>query len=98
MHRDRARPTEPLRERARLGGMIRRALFVLSWVLFALALAACRPATGGASPSAGVWVGQLTGIATAGPVCPVERTPPDPSCAPRAVPGARLLVQDAAEH
>ena len=44
------------------------------------------------------WAGALTGLATAGPVCPVERTPPDPSCAPRPVVGARLLVRDAAGH
>lgn len=31
--------------------------------------------------------------AVAGPVCPVERQPPDPACAPRPVEGARILVQ-----
>jgi len=34
-------------------------------------------------------------MATAGPVCPVETNPPDPSCAPRVVPGAQVVVQDA---
>ena len=34
-------------------------------------------------------------VATAGPVCPVETNPPDPSCAPRVVPGAQIVVQDA---
>lgn len=36
------------------------------------------------------------GRATAGPVCPVERNPPDPSCAPRPVVGAVLVIEDAA--
>jgi hypothetical protein len=30
----------------------------------------------------------------AGPVCPVERNPPDPSCAPRPIPGTLLVVRD----
>jgi hypothetical protein len=36
-----------------------------------------------------------TGIsirALAGPVCPVERIPPDPACAPRPVPGAEIRI------
>ena len=33
---------------------------------------------------------------TAGPVCPVEKNPPDPACAPRPVDGAILLFRDAA--
>jgi hypothetical protein len=32
------------------------------------------------------------GRAVAGPVCPVERIPPDPACAPRPVPGAVLVI------
>ena len=36
------------------------------------------------------------GWASASPVCPVERNPPDPACAPRAVSGALILVRDAA--
>jgi hypothetical protein len=44
--------------------------------------------------------GATTGIAVpihvqAGPVCPVERVPPDPACADRPVPGALLLIADA---
>lgn len=38
-----------------------------------------------------------TGIsltALAGPICPVETEPPDPACAPRAVPGAVVRVLD----
>ena len=34
--------------------------------------------------------------ATAGPVCPVERVPPDPACAPKAVAGAVIVIRDAA--
>ena len=36
----------------------------------------------------------LVGVATAGPVCPVERIPPDPACAPRPVFGATIAVLD----
>ena len=42
-----------------------------------------------ASPPAG------RGRATAGPVCPVERVPPDPGCSPRPVVGAVVVVRDA---
>ena len=44
------------------------------------------PATGGP------WI---IGTATAGPVCPVERYPPDPACAPRPVAGATITVHGA---
>ncbi|MGH2468295.1 MAG: hypothetical protein ACRDGL_11315 [Candidatus Limnocylindrales bacterium] len=47
-----------------------------------------------AEASSGIGV-RLSGQVVAGPVCPVERDPPDPSCAPRPVPGARLVVKDA---
>ena len=36
------------------------------------------------------------GVVTAGPVCPVEKNPPDPACAPRPVDGAILVFKDAA--
>jgi hypothetical protein len=36
------------------------------------------------------------GVVTAGPVCPVEKNPPDPACAPRPVVGAVLVFRDAA--
>jgi len=32
----------------------------------------------------------VSGVVTAGPVCPVERVPPGPSCAPRPVVGALI--------
>jgi hypothetical protein len=34
----------------------------------------------------------VTGTVTAGPVCPVEQSPPDPRCAPRAVAGAVIVA------
>jgi hypothetical protein len=34
----------------------------------------------------------LQGTAVAGPVCPVEREPPDPDCAERPVAGAEVVV------
>jgi hypothetical protein len=45
------------------------------------------------SPPAGGGTG-ITGLATAGPVCPVEQ-PGDPNCAPRPVAGAFIVVSDA---
>jgi hypothetical protein len=38
---------------------------------------------------------QVVGTVTAGPVCPVEASSPDPRCAPRPVPGAVIVVTDA---
>ncbi len=38
----------------------------------------------------------ISGIATAGPVCPVVRNPPDPGCAARPVGGAVIVVRDPA--
>jgi uncharacterized surface anchored protein len=32
---------------------------------------------------------------TAGPICPVERNPPDPNCAARPVAGATIVIRDA---
>lgn len=43
---------------------------------------------GGGPPS-------VTGTVTAGPVCPVERIPPDPRCAPRPVAGAAVVATNA---
>ncbi len=36
----------------------------------------------------------IAGVALAGPVCPVERVPPDPACAPRPVAGATIVIRD----
>jgi hypothetical protein len=58
-----------------------------------LVVAGCAgPATVG-TPTPGTGIG---GVVTAGPVCPVEKNPPDPACAPRPVDGAILSVRDAA--
>ncbi len=37
----------------------------------------------------------ISGLATAGPVCAVEKNPPDPSCAPRPVVGATIVIRNA---
>jgi hypothetical protein len=60
-----------------------------------VAVAACSSA---ATPSPGGSSAARTGIAgraSAGPVCPVEQVPPNPSCADRPVPGAAIVVRDA---
>ena len=56
------------------------------FLAFAILLAGCGPGSGSI---------EVSGTVVAGPVCPVQRQPPDPACADRAVPGATLLVQDA---
>jgi len=47
------------------------------------------------SPSGAARTG-VGGVVTAGPVCPVQKNPPDPKCAPRPVDGAVLVFRDAA--
>jgi len=37
----------------------------------------------------------VIGTISAGPVCPVEKSPPDPQCAPRPVAGAVLVATNA---
>jgi hypothetical protein len=66
----------------------------------ALSAAACSagaaiPPSASPSPPASTATAMLSGSVTAGPVCPVEKVPPDPSCAPRVVHGAHLLIRDA---
>lgn len=56
-----------------------------------LVVAACVVPSAPSGPT-----GTLVGRAEAGPVCPVETVPPDPACAPRPVPGATVVVLDAA--
>ena len=78
---------------------MRRAACALA-LIAALAVAGMAPATaavaarhrhhrahhhGGGTPSG------VRGVVTAGPVCPVERIPPDPNCADRPI-EARVLV------
>ena len=54
-----------------------------------LVVAACGSAAPSVPPGTGLAI-----TAAAGPVCPVERVPPDPACAPRPVAGATVLVLD----
>jgi hypothetical protein len=53
-------------------------------------VAACQAPVVG--PSVGARAVEVAGVAQAGPVCPVERQPPDPGCAARPVAGAVLVV------
>lgn len=60
-------------------------------------MVACTPGTEATpivSPSPSGETVSLSGVALAGPVCPVERDPPDPACAPRPVEGAAIVVLD----
>ena len=43
-------------------------------------------------PATAGLVSYVFGTVRAGPVCPVERVPPDPACAPRAVVGATIIA------
>ena len=77
------------------------ALGLLSLATCALVLA-CGPASGGSpqpSPSPVVSPAggppSVTGTVSAGPVCPVEKSPPDPQCAPRPVAGAVIVATNA---
>jgi hypothetical protein len=47
----------------------------------------------GTLPGADITTGVMV-ITTSGPTCPVEQTPPDPACAARPVPGARIVLKD----
>ncbi len=63
-------------------------------VAIVLAIVACTPA-GSRGPGSEPAV-HVLGLVTAGPVCPVERNPPQPACSARPVPRAQILVRDAA--
>lgn len=72
--------------------MTHRSLWMLPAIAWlALTLVACVP---GPRPSA-AGMGSIEVVAVAGPICPVEREPPDPACDPRPVVGAAILVQPA---
>ena len=47
-----------------------------------------------AVPTPGAGLAQVIISLVAGPVCPVEQNPPDPSCAPRPVESAQIIVRD----
>jgi len=53
------------------------------------------PAAQESLPTAGATV---SGHVMAGPVCPVETVPPNPSCAPRPVAGAIVIATNASGH
>lgn len=78
---------------------------VLVGMLLGALLGACTGPTASAPPGSGSPVPGSTpagpppvifGTATAGPVCPVEPASPDPSCAPRPVSGAVIVITDTA--
>ena len=62
-------------------------------VLAVLAIAACNPTPATPTPESGAGPASAA-PSRAGPVCPVERNPPDPSCAPRPVAGATIVIRD----
>ena len=72
---------------------------VFGMLLLGVLVVACSTPSGTASPSpSGMPAGApttVTGVVTAGPVCPVERNPPDPSCAPRMMASAVIVATDA---
>jgi hypothetical protein len=61
-----------------------------------IALGSCAPVGSAGSPGASSALGEIRGVVTAGPVCPVERQPPASACADRAVEAARIRIDDAA--
>ncbi len=69
-------------------------------VLLGVLVVACSTPGGSSSPTPTLTLGgpppSVTGVVMAGPVCPVEHSPPDPSCAPRPVAGAVIVATDAA--
>jgi hypothetical protein len=67
------------------------------WVLvaIAIAIAGCTGPPGSTPNATPAGNTGIRGLATAGPVCPVEKNPPDPACAPRPVAGATIVIQDA---
>ena len=71
---------------------------LLRLVLTSVILAACSgPGQASSPPPAPSLAGpppQVTGIVTAGPVCPVEQSPSIPACAPRPVAGAVIVAID----
>jgi hypothetical protein len=58
------------------------------------ALLAATLLVAGCSDADGRRVANVRFTLFAGPTCPVERTPPDPACAPRPVAGAEIALVD----
>lgn len=85
---------------------LRAGLSSIAVLALAVAMAACTSAgtsgspsgrpgiSGGPGASSAPIVTGIAGTAIAGPTCPVQKVPPDPSCAPRPVTGAVLVVRD----
>lgn len=69
---------------------------LLAGAALLLTIIGCDGSPSASAPPTATGAGQtgIGGNATAGPVCPVETTPPDPNCAARPVPGAALVVRD----
>jgi hypothetical protein len=87
----------------RLGALAAAAILVLAGCTGAAnvgsgaSAASSTAATASATPGPSLAGGppSVKGTVTAGPVCPVEKSPPDPSCAPRPVAGAVLVATNA---
>jgi hypothetical protein len=58
---------------------------------------ASSPSNQGSDPTPAGPISYVVGSVTAGPVCPVERNPPDPSCRPRPVAGAVITASFAGQ-
>ncbi len=61
------------------------------WLATGVAIIGC---TGPSTTETGAPDTGIRGIVTAGPVCPVERNPPDQDCAARPVAGATIVIRD----
>ena len=72
--------------------MTLRGTVLTAFAAVILVVTACSGPPG--SSATGTTTQSVTGRATAGPVCPVERNPPDPACAARPVAGAVLVIQN----
>jgi hypothetical protein len=66
---------------------------IVVWLAIASAIVGCSGPSASATATGAPDTG-IRGTASAGPVCPVERNPPDPSCAPRPVAGATIVIRD----
>lgn len=62
---------------------------VRMWLAVLILVAACAETE--------VVIFEVSGLALAGPTCPVETNPPDPACAPRPVVGAVIEALDSSE-
>ena len=63
-------------------------------VAIVIAIAGCTGPPSSTPAATGAGSTGIRGLATAGPVCPVEKNPPDPACAPHPVAGATIVFRD----